>query len=301
MNIPSSINVKKLVEDYMMPARRQHHEAFRTYWRAWKRERKIELVVPPSPWTQDGRGGLVGHAFDYLIGSVWAKQSLQNALTRAGYACVSKGPQIRSLLPYVEEIIAIGPRRRRKGKVWRHRCFYRALCFLAELEAAYRAKMAPIPSWALSCRPCSLQEFRRTLRGQYPVEVVAELHGLLKLAREDLPKASNIEYNPPFGTQIGRTWVSADGDLLLDDLLLDLKTTKRDDVPIADVYQILSYAALDAHRGHTRIQRVGLYNPRFRMLWGEPIDRVAGLLGWPAFARFRDWFEESLREGQVRG
>lgn len=139
-----------------------------------------------------------------------------------------------------------------------------------------------------------VRELRRELRLHYPVEFVTELRTLLEYARQDLPPAGAAIYNPDVGGMVGDIRVKANGDLLLDDILLELKVSKLDEPRFEDVIQLLGYAALDGVRGNERIKRSGIYNPRWRILWIEPVETIAQILGWASFPGFCAWFDEAV-------
>ncbi|WP_434047605.1 MULTISPECIES: hypothetical protein [Sorangium] len=196
--------------------------------------------------------------------------------------------------PRLDALLAEGPLRQKSdGTTRRHRDFYRGLAFLAELEAVYRGG-APPPYWATQCEHLDLRGLRQDLRLHYPVELVTELHDLLVVARRNLPRYKDLIYNPVFGGKFGGVQVGADGDLLLDDLLLELKT-KNDSVPeLRSILQLLGYAALDAMRGNNRVRRVGIYNSRWGLLWTEELETVSRILGWSSSAEFRALLEKTM-------
>lgn len=69
-------------------------------------------------------------------------------------------------------------------------------------------------------------------------------------------KANLIKTNPPFSTEN----ISGEGDLLLDDLLIDFKVHQGSALEINHVLQLLTYVALSRELGHN-IKRIALYNP----------------------------------------
>src|SRR5262249_35687514 len=88
--------------------------------------------------------------------------------------------------------------------------------------------------------------------------------------------------------------LDADADLILDDLLLELKVSVHPKPHLKVVLQLLGYAVLAAHRGVGPITRIGCYNPRFGLLWAERIDFVLRWLGWGCFEEFRAAFDQAV-------
>jgi hypothetical protein len=103
--------------------------------------------------------------------------------------------------------------------------------------------------------------------------------------------------NPGFGkssNQIG----GADADLLLGDLLIDLKTTKKDSIDVRWLDQLLGYFLLARNeRKHRRtfpeIKRLGFYFARRAFLWVQP---VSGWVDHPKFAETEEWFHATALE-----
>lgn len=133
----------------------------------------------------------------------------------------------------------------------------------------------------------------RALRVAYPSGLLTELRSLLAATNADLPQPMRVIYNPIFDNTPGLEHIAADGDLILDDTLFDLKTSVRA-FSGEQLWQILGYAALEyLHRAHAheapRFTRVGLYNPRTRALWSKPADELAAALGARSLAHFATW------------
>ncbi|MFC5211925.1 hypothetical protein ACFPM0_36005 [Pseudonocardia sulfidoxydans] len=73
----------------------------------------------------------------------------------------------------------------------------------------------------------------------------------------------------------------ADGDLLVGDTLIDVKTVLRADDPGKVgpwLWQVLAYAWLDSRSDHYRIRAVGLYLSRHGVLLRWPVDALAARL-----------------------
>jgi hypothetical protein len=112
----------------------------------------------------------------------------------------------------------------------------------------------------------------------------------------------NLARRFPFA--ISRQWVAetalrlvnrlADADALLDDLLLDVKTTRTLKIRTEDWRQLLAYAALNVHfpiggGRKRRIRRIGFYYSRHGYLVSWPLAEVVDSM---QFARFADWLRK---------
>lgn len=120
-------------------------------------------------------------------------------------------------------------------------------------------------------------------------EEVAELRALVTAI--DYQRLSATEVcllNPRFGR--GSTILGgADADLLLDDCLIDVKTTERLQVRAEDWRQLLGYAALNEHfpiggREARPIRSLGIYFSRYGYLAKWPIRHIVDPLKFSRFA-----------------
>lgn len=121
-----------------------------------------------------------------------------------------------------------------------------------------------------------------------PEPAAEELARLVTVARRGLAPlfpADHIETNPMFDAY----GIPADGDLLIDGLLLDLKTVTRSKLQIDWLWQVIGYALLDD--GRRDIESVGIYLSRHGCLqtWALP-DLLTRLAGGPVTV------EEARRE-----
>jgi len=116
------------------------------------------------------------------------------------------------------------------------------------------------------------------------------------------PKESII-LNPAFpkGAEIG----GADGDLIIDDRLIDIKTTVQLSLDKRHLLQLAGYAVLNELGGvetadgarTVPISKVGVYFARHRYLYEVPI---ADLFPNGAFNEFRKAFEEELESQTIK-
>jgi hypothetical protein len=249
------------------------------------------MLVPASSWTLQSRQfGVVGTAYDYAAGTLWAGKDLREAFARVRAATV-RYPFLSRVVGALRDVLNESIEGVRNG-LRNPECddFFRGLGLLAQLDAIFRGHAEP-PSWTarLSRKRLRALELRRHLRSNYPDEFVSELRGLLEATHRHLPSGTEIVYDPSFGRPPGLEHLRADGDLIIDDLLIELKVSVR---PFAgdQVWQLLGYAALDRLHGRERIARIGLYNPRLRYVWSERLDHVATMVGIGTFDAFCAWF-----------
>ncbi|MBI3608415.1 MAG: hypothetical protein HY207_10650 [Nitrospirae bacterium] len=234
--------VQNALREYLPQTRRYLLEGI-------NRSVRREMKIPPSSWVErHRRQSLVGTAFDYLVGLLWANTSDSSALEKP-FQRVTEGMESKceihvragtikrisplgdtettfSLLQSLRELILSelpSVRNKKTGK--RPRDFFRGLGLLANLDAMTRAANVPVPEWISSSKIRGTNDLREALRKHYPDQFVDELQLLIKAAQEDLPSGS-VEYNPIFGAHVGKIAIGADGDLLIDDLLLELKVVE---------------------------------------------------------------------------
>ena len=288
------------------------------------------------------RYGTLGTAYDYLVGAVWGKQSLDSPLERAesivSQAVLSleelkqqkqalkvelehtKDTSKTAILLY--RILHIEEAARRQSKypgrfkllkqflvreidgirrsAWEEITpdFLRALGALADLDAMFRSALVPFPDWIRSPKVTNLAGLVSILRRKYPNPFVNQLRALYEVTREDLPRTGRIIYNPEFGGAKG-IGLAADGDLLIGDLLVDFKVSVKR-FKGNYLWQLLSYVALDRLKGENRIKRVGLYNPRFRAFYREPVEYLIRRIGGTNFDDFCEWFRENASKSSVQ-
>lgn len=144
---------------------------------------------------------------------------------------------------------------------------------LARYESWYRGGVRPDdPLHQLGSRP-----ELAAIESLYPAAAAEQLVRLIAVARRGLAPlfpASDIETNPVFDAH----GIPADGDLVIDGLLLDLKTVTRPQLRVEWLWQMIGYALLDDGRRH--LGSVGLYLSRHGWLhrWSlsDLLSRLAG-------------------------
>lgn len=131
------------------------------------------------------------------------------------------------------------------------------------------------------------ERFGKPMRAQ-----VSELRRLIQIVDWRRISASRVcLLNPHFGD--GSRFVGgADADALLDDLLLDVKTTGTLKIRTEDWRQLLAYAALNTHfpigggKRRRRIRRIGFYFSRHGYLVSWLLSDVVDS---ERFAKFAEW------------
>ncbi len=126
----------------------------------------------------------------------------------------------------------------------------------------------------------------------YP-EDVRDLRSLMKLIRPELfPSTRRCLLNPTFGAA-SRNIGGADADLILDDMLIDIKTTKHSVLSQDHFNQLIGYYALHELSGlkdgrrKSRINRLGIYFARHAYI---EVFAVKDVINPDTFPSFLKWF-----------
>ena len=138
-----------------------------------------------------------------------------------------------------------------------------------------------------------------------PQREIDDLLALYRAIPDDLFRGESVWLNPdlsilnedirPELRKLVAGGVKADADLIVDDLLIDIKTS-RDRMtrllPLQDFCQLMGYFALTSLEGRHRIGRLGIYYARYGYLFEFPIPRArAGSGGRSAFL---EWFRKQM-------
>ncbi len=124
---------------------------------------------------------------------------------------------------------------------------------------------------------------------------IQDLHNLISLVDPEMFRAKNACYlNPTFG--YGSELVGgADADLIVDDALIDVKTTKFLSFTQEHYNQLIGYYILSKlgeinESENIPISKVGIYFSRHGVLHTIPTDQIEN---HPNFPKFVNWFEKS--------
>jgi hypothetical protein len=252
------------------------------------------LHVPRSSWTTEtlGRSGVVGTAYDYAVGSIWAGDNLAGVFARVRSATI-RFPVVRSVFSALQRMLDTELAVVRRGQRPLSLEYFRGLILLAELDAMSRAPVDP-PRWLPRIDPEAITEaeLRAQLGKNYPEEAAAELSDLLKVTLECMGVGDSLVYNPVFGGPPGLEHIGADGDVIVGSTLFELKASIRP-YTYERLWQLLGYACLDRLHGRDRIRRVAFFNPRRRHLWSVDLDQFVVSMGGGSFASFVQWFRQT--------
>jgi len=117
------------------------------------------------------------------------------------------------------------------------------------------------------------------------------------LIEEKQFKAKNIcILNPTFG-EASRLVGGADADFLIDDKLIDIKTTKKLELKLNDFCQIIGYLLLHKISGINKqkeivINQLGIYFSRYGYLF---LFNVKDLIDDNSLHNFTEWFERRIK------
>jgi hypothetical protein len=249
---------------------------------------KPKILCPP----RTTRYGLVGTAFDYLLRfyikyhdpnsftSDWVAESAVE-LTKSSPKLFKKASSmLQNCKKIYEEYL-------RSGEM-NDEVMLSAI-YLAQLDPIFRAG-AVDPNLGIADK-----------------EDIEDLKSLISNVKPKIFKAKTLcALNPTFGK--GSTLVGgADADLLIDDILIDVKTTKNFKLEKKHYHQLIGYYILFRIGGITRheagkdfqcegdleIKRLGIYFSRYASLFTIPIETV---LRGTNIEEFIKWFESKAKE-----
>lgn len=251
------------------------------------------LVIPPSSWvTENRRHSYLGEVYDHAIGLLMAGRS-HLLPVREHISSGSIPSRLQSLFDPVEDLLERERQNVLAGKKEKEQLdFFLALALLTDLRAMASGYNPTLPL-RLPNRVKTVGEIRVLLRERYPKEFAVEIHLLFEATKEDLPSGKRIDYKPSFQDQWKTVKVATTGDLLIGDVLFELKVSK-DLFKAEYLWQLLACAALNANRKQFSLRGVGAYNPRYRALWIKPVAQLVREMGSPSFKAFQKWFKSTL-------
>ncbi len=159
-------------------------------------------------------------------------------------------------------------------------------CELAQLERVFRSKIFEI-------EPSKI--------GKDEIEELRQLYSILD--KDAFVATSRCLLNPKFGTA-SQLVGGADADLIVDDLLVDIKTTKKIEVSRDYFNQLIGYALLhqinQQNHGSVRdpgasLSRVGIYFSRYAYLWTVNLDEI---IPEGFDNNFVEWFIKTARNSR---
>lgn len=124
---------------------------------------------------------------------------------------------------------------------------------------------------------------------------VTDLRNLVSIVNRELFKAKKLcMLNPTFG-EASRLVGGADADLLIDDALIEIKTTKTLKLDRNYLNQLIGYyilfkiGGIDDVPSEPKIERLGIYYSRYGELYTFPVRAVVDEDRLPSFT---EWFKE---------
>ena len=252
--------------------------------------------------------GVVGTAFDYLF-----RFRLQriNSTAQTTRWVAEQGVEQMDASEHIYDLdndafLSKADRQRRKADKYiaearaEHRAYLKsgtvtdklliAALRLAYLDVSYRVGQDHI-NW-------------QGLKAPNPTDV-ADLQALLDLIDESNFKANHIcLLNPTFGQAASQLVGGADADLFVDDVLIDIKTTKAPGLDSRALYQLVGYYLLHGFDGlqcggakavHAPINFLGIYYSRYGYLWKVPVGEILSI---DKIGETAKWFFESVCESK---
>jgi hypothetical protein len=242
---------------------------------------KKDLVAPPL----SNRYGMVGTAFDYL---------LRFYLQRLNPNTVEKGHWVAET---AVSLLSGNPILHSKGQ----EAVSLARSRLTEFLINGQITDELIQSTLLLAR---LDPIFRAGVGYEDIGIVydddvQDLRNLISVVRPTIFKSSEVcLINPTFGEasiMVG----GADADLVIDDTLIDIKTSKKFELKGEDFQQLIGYyvlheiAGIGAVRPKIEINKLAIYFARYAHLQVFEVDTIINKSSFPAFV---EWFRHRARE-----
>ena len=142
---------------------------------------------------------------------------------------------------------------------------------LAKIDEIYRS--------SLKCFNRNLEEYNKDR-----LKDLKKLYQIISIPKEDI---SNAYLNPTFG-EGSKLVGGADGDLIVDNLLIDVKTTKNIKFSIKYWRQLVGYLTLiDIQGKYTPINQAGIYFSRYGYYFTFNTERV---YHHNKYNEFKKWF-----------
>jgi len=243
-----------------------------------------DIQIPPS--TQNY--GLTGTAFDYLM-RFWIETLNPNAETKHWVAENSVGLLEAGRLPasaalkrtareLLEEAIACHMNYIKTCKL--NDDIIATAIQLAQLDAIYRAGYID-PNL-----------------GKVDMLIIDEMRAMLELAnKKEFTSKSYCALNPVFG-EASFLVNGADADLIIDDMLIDIKTIKSGKMDMSQFHQLIGYFILNQLGGvngrKIKINRLGIYFSRYGELVTFPSEHIEN----DRFPQLVKWFKKTAEKLQ---
>lgn len=240
---------------------------------------RAQILCPPITTNY----GLVGTAFDYLL-RFYLKRVYPQAIDNRWVA--EEAVEITSSVPAFFEMANLMLTESKKvykeylktGKMTDE--LKKASIFLAQLDFIYRSGEI-------------YQNF-----GEIDDNDVVDLTNLILCVKPELFKPKNrLLLNPAFGKS-SQMVGGADADIIVDDMLIDIKTTKNLELKISDFHQLIGYYMLSRlgkinDEYDLDLKTLAIYFSRHGVLYSIPIDIIFKNTNMD---KFLIWFENKAKE-----
>lgn len=202
-----------------------------------------KLLVEPAK----GKGvdfGAVGTAYDYWFRCALKKNDPELHTTFLGYReCVLRyghSPKVKKLLKQHTKSFSDFS----KGALSSMDSLLEACLFIAKFETEFRSGY---PVETFDVKPQNIEELGR----------------ITSSTKLNLFQTKEVVINPVFGIQGSKLVIGADGDIVVGNVLIDLKTSSQ--ITLKDnLRQLIGYWVLNSlGEAPIDIQRLGVYYPRF--------------------------------------
>jgi hypothetical protein len=243
---------------------------------------KTELKAPPLTNSY----GLTGTAFDYLL-RFYLQKLNPNAQTRTW---IAKQGLARLDVKYAgagKDMFKEAERRHTQflasNNIRPGREIAEAAVMLAHLDTVFRVRILDEAAF----KPV-------------PHEILDDLETMLAIIPADSFTArSRCVLNPRFGSASNLVG-GADGDLIIDGTLIDLKSSKKPDLDRETFNQVLLYYVLSCIGGiencrEGAVEYLGVYFARYGVLHRIPVKEVVRQAQMSAFL---EWFKECAKNGK---
>lgn len=237
---------------------------------------------------QHSTAGLIGHAYDYLLRAYVQKingvHQEQTAEELAAFAGLERWSTSDAHLNARFASIIEHRNRYINGQVELDDILLQDSLVLAHLESYYRSGYMDV---------------------QGPLNVVdadiVDLRSLIKATQERQSlfiAERGVVCNPSFGRAIAGLVGGADGDLILDDMLIEIKVESSFKYAIRHLRQLIGYWILSCLTPdfHPQIDRLGIWNPRYCRMVYITVEDICRAMDMRAFT---EQFIDVLSQGSV--
>ncbi|SKA02067.1 hypothetical protein [Selenihalanaerobacter shriftii] len=132
--------------------------------------------------------------------------------------------------------------------------------------------------------------FNKTL-GEYKEEYIEDLKNLYSVIPKQNNSVEKVFLNPTFG-EASRLVNGADADIIIDDILIDVKTTKNLNFTARHWRQLVGYLTLIDFQNKFTINKTGIYFSRHGYFYTFSADKIYNA---DKYEQFKKWFVEKAK------